>query len=46
MNSTVDSIIIYRQCPRCSGRVDRLGSNIDPFGEGIYIIYGGTEPNL
>ncbi len=33
-----DSIIFYRQCPRCSSKVERLGVILDPFGDGIYII--------
>ncbi|MBM7854985.1 CRISPR-associated protein Cas2 [Desulfohalotomaculum tongense] len=40
-----DSIIFYRQCPRCSGRVDRLGMSFDPFGDGLYIITGGDLAN-
>lgn len=46
INNSEDSVIIYRQCPRCTGRVDRLGANIDPFGDGIYIISSYNEPKL
>ena len=46
MDGKEDSVIIYRQCPRCSGRVDRWGANIDPFGDWIYIISGSSEPDL
>ena len=33
-----DSIIFYRQCKQCFGKVDRVGKSLDPFGDGIYII--------
>lgn len=38
-----DSIIFYHQCRNCSGKVDRVGSSTDPFGDGIYIISGSGE---
>ncbi|WP_243137353.1 CRISPR-associated endonuclease Cas2 [Desulfofundulus thermobenzoicus] len=38
-----DSIVFYRQCPRCSGRVERLGTSRDPFGDGIFIISSGED---
>ncbi len=33
----LDSVIFYRQCKLCTGKVERLGG-FDPFGDGIYII--------
>jgi CRISPR-associated protein Cas2 len=38
INKNEDSIIFYRQCKHCSGKVDRVGSSLDPFGDGIYIV--------
>ena len=38
INKNEDSIIFYRQCKNCAGKVDRVGSSQDPFGDGIYIV--------